>query len=146
MTAIAYRNGIMAADSVGWTCESVKMATHPKIRRTLDGGVFACAGSSAEIVRFADWMLSTGDLPTDFERDDQFNAIWVKPDRTLWHCNHRISFYQVVAPFFVIGAPSVFMLGAMYAGATAEEAVCLAILHTDGAGGEVQVERVGIRG
>lgn len=46
------------------------------------------------------------------------------------------------APFFALGAPETFLSGAMAAGATAEQAVRLAIQHTDGAAGDVQVESI----
>lgn len=141
MTAIAFRDGIMAADSVGWTCAaSIKMPVAPKIKRMTDDGIFAGAGSTSEIERFSEWMLTGNDCPRDFEKDEQFTGLWAKPDGSLWLCNHTLWFYQLHVPFFAVGAPCEFVMGALHAGASAEDAVRLAVLHADGAGGTVQVE------
>lgn len=143
MTAIAYRSGIMAADSVGWACgKTVKTSVAPKIKRMPDGGMFAACGSATEIFRFAEWMLTGKSRPADFDKDEQFTGLWAKPDGSLWLCNYTLHFYQLCDPFFAIGAPDTFMIGALHAGASAEEAVRLAVLHTDGAGGAVQVEEL----
>lgn len=144
MTAIAYRGGIMAADTVGWTCgASVKSPVAPKIKRMSDGGLFAAGGNTSEIVQFAAWMLSGVSDRPGFDKEEQLTVLWARPDGSLWLCDHTLQFYQLHDSFFAIGAPCTFMMGALHAGASAEEAVRLAVLHTDGAGGDVQVERVG---
>jgi hypothetical protein len=76
-------------------------------------------------------------------KDDGFSSIWLKPDGTAWLIEDDLYPVKIAAGFAACGAPTTFMLGALYAGATAEEAVRLAIQHTDGAAGEVQVERIG---
>lgn len=143
MTAIAYRSGIMAADSVGWIGgASVKTPVAAKIKRMPDGGLFAAAGSTTEIARFAEWMLSSGPRPADFDKEEQFTGLWARSGGSLWLCNYTLYFYELFDPFFAIGACCTFMMGALHAGASAEEAVRLAVLHTDGAGGSVQVEEL----
>ena len=82
-----------------------------------------------------------GEKP-QFDKEEQLTALWVKSDGSLLLCNYTLHFYKLREEFFAIGSPSTFMMGALFAGASAEEAVRLAILHTDGAGGEVQVERL----
>jgi hypothetical protein len=103
--------------------------------------MFAAAGSTSEIIQFVEWMQRGGERP-EFDKEEQLTALWVKSDGSLWLCNYRLHFYQLHEDFFAIGSPNTFMMGALYAGASAEEAVRLAILHTDGAGGDVQVERL----
>lgn len=131
----------MAADSVGWTCgATVKASVAPKIKRMLDGGLFAAGGNTSEIVRFTAWMLGATDERPVFDKEEQFTGLWAKPDWSLWLCDHTLHFYELHDPFFAVGHPCTFMMGALHAGATAEQAVRLAVKHTDGAGGEVQVE------
>ena len=144
MTAIAYRDGVLAADSVGWTAGcSVKVPVAPKIRR-LPCGVYAAAGNTTVIDEFYDWM--SGDplarRPEGLV-DEDFSSICVRPNGTVWFCTHRLHFTQLHAEFLAIGGPSEFMMGALFAGATAEQAVRLAIEHTYSAGGHVQTMRIG---
>lgn len=142
MTAIAYRDGVLAADSVGWMAEGhVKIPVSPKIVR-FKGGMFACCGGETEIALATDWITKVGTPKPLLEQQEGFGCIWVKPDGSVWYTNWRL--HPVIRPegFMAIGACDKFMMGAMFAGASAEEAVRLAILHTDGAGGEVQVERL----
>ena len=140
MTAIAYRDGIMAADSVGWTANtSVKVPVCAKIRRLIDGGLVAGTGETTDIEQFHDWMRGESEQPS-VPREDGFNALWAKPGGTLWFCTWRLVFSQITAPFFAIGGPCEFMMGALFAGASADQAVRLAAEHTDSAGGQIQVE------
>jgi len=142
VTAVAYRAGVMAADSVGWTCNlSVAVPVAPKIKRLRGGGLIAAAGQTVAIDRFVEWMLRGGGKPEGIDRDD-LTGLWVHPDGSVWMCLHDLHFIRIHSEFFAIGAPSTFMMGALFAGATAEESVRLAIAHTDGAGGSVQVEHI----
>lgn len=146
MTAIAYRDGVLAADSVAWASTCVKVPSSPKIVRLPDGGLLAAAGETGEIRELREFMsklvTSQPRMHPTFDKDEGLTALWVRPDRSLWRCWYQLRWYSVDAPFDCIGAPAQFMFGALHAGASAEEAVRLAVLHTDGAGGEVQVERL----
>jgi hypothetical protein len=144
MTAIVYRDGIMAADSVVWTAgERIKIATDPKIIRLANGGLLGCSGFTDEIRTFQEWMRESGVPPGEhFDKDNDFTAVRVDPDRTIWQCWTALKWVRSAHTFAAIGACSQFLYGALFAGASAEETVRLAVLHTDGAGGEVQVERL----
>lgn len=146
MTAIAYRAGIIAADSAFWggsNCNTI-VGHQQKITRLQDGGLIAGCGRRTDLDKARLHLVQSGDL-TGLEpfEDLGFNLIWAKPDRTVWWVENDLYPIEVTIPFSACGAPTVFMLGALYAGATAEEAVQLAIRHTDGAAGQVQVERIG---
>jgi hypothetical protein len=142
MTAIAVRDGVMAADSATWAAGATVMfaPSRPKIIR-LGGGLVGCGGSSDEIDLVREWMIRGGDKPR-LEKGEGFEILWARADRTVWHAGYRLNFYQIHAPFSCIGCSTQFMYGALFQGASAEQAVRLAILHTDGAGGDVQVERI----
>ena len=142
MTAVAYRDGVMAADSVGWKGGHIIVPVPPKIWRPAEGGLIGCAGASHEIHMFKQWMTGcAGIVPDKFDKDEQFEAVWAKPDGSVWQCWHTLH-WTPAAPFVAIGAEVSFMYGALYAGASAEQTVRLVIAHTDGAAGEVQVERL----
>jgi hypothetical protein len=144
MTAIAYRDGVLAADSVGWAAEGhVKTPVSPKIVRHDGVGMFACCGGETEIALATEWMTRSGTPKPTLDHQEGFGCIWVRPNGSVWYINWRLHPVPRPEGFMAIGASDKFMLGAMFAGASAEEAVRLAILHTDGAGGAVQVERLG---
>lgn len=144
MTAIAYRDGILAADSVGWGAQNsaVIVPVVPKIKRTEARAIYACCGWDIDIYAFDRWVIYPAERPDPFNRDDGFQALMLREDGTLWLFDNSLRCAPVVAPFYAIGANTGFLMGAMHAGASAAEAVRLAIVHTDGAGGTVQVERL----
>jgi len=142
MTAIACRDGIMAADSGGWTADShVITPVSPKIRVT-EHGLVACAGETDEIEDFHTWFLAGMPAYAKPEKGGGIGALWLRHDGTIWFAGARLRFVQCAGPFWAIGASERFLWGALHAGATAEQAVRLAIQHTDGAAGDVQVERL----
>lgn len=144
MTAIAYRAGILAADTAGWSGGGhVKVPTPLKIVRLSDGGLVAACGAAEDCVWISGWLNSNRVSPqVTIHREDGFDAIWIKPDGSIWRCSDRLEFYESPAEFHALGAATTFMYGALHAGATAFMAVQLAIDHTDGAGGYVQVEHL----
>lgn len=144
MTAIAYRDGIMAADNVAWVANGrIKMPTFQKIERLPDGSLIACMGAVSEIQTVTDWLRRGEPIGRPLlDKDEGFGCLRITPERQARYANWRLDFYDLYGDFHAVGAPAEFMFGALFAGASAEEAVRLAIQHTDGAGGEVQVERL----
>lgn len=143
MTAIAYRDGIMAADSVGWTADChVKVTVAPKIKRRGDGSIFGASGNTDEIKLFCEWVITGATEGEEPSITGDFGAILVTPDGKVWACGRKCVFYEFFGEFIALGMPEKFMYGALFAGASAEETVRLAVLHTDGAGGTVQVEKL----
>jgi hypothetical protein len=145
MTAIVYRDGVMAADTAVWA-EGVVSGAMRKIQRGADGTLVAGTGPSSCCQWFANFILSGEDKTTP-QRDrldlgDHFEGLVVRPDGTVEYWNGKLMVSIFDAPFHVIGAQTTFMMGALYAGATAEQTVRLVIAHTDGAAGDVQVERL----
>lgn len=76
------------------------------------------------------------------EPADSFGALEVRVDGTVVRYGDSWLPFEMDAPYHVIGRGDAFVLGALAAGATAEEAVRLALAHTDAGGGDVQVERL----
>jgi hypothetical protein len=141
MTAIAYRDGVMAADSM-MTSDALVYGFTRKVVRSPDGGLAAPSGTAVTCHRFRQWF-EAGNFSTDadFEptTDDPFYALIVGPSGEVFRFDNKYC-YPIRAPFHVLGCGERIMIGAMAAGATAEEAVRIAITYDRNCGGEVQVE------
>lgn len=139
MTAIAYRDGVMSADS-GTFAGGLYVGAHRKIGRAPDGTIGAATGPTSVCDRFRRWL--EGDMLTRFSTPDlerDFLAILVKPDGTVLYLEDDGEPYEVVAPFHALGCAQDVLIGAMAAGATAEEAVLIATSRCDGVGATPQV-------
>jgi hypothetical protein len=87
-----------------------------------------------------EWLQEQREKPDPVD-EGEFGAIVVAPDGTVYRVSSRMEVFEGgEAPFHADGAPVEFLYGALYAGASAVEAVKLAIDFTDGAWGAVQAE------
>jgi hypothetical protein len=148
MTVIAYRAGVMAADTLVWNTSNVITGRCQKITRLKDGGLLAASGYSSEIQQATAWIDGGRDPATKpvFTDPQRFNCIWVQPSGCVKRLGHDLIDQQLTADFYAISCAHDFTLGCLYAGASAEQAVRLTLQHTDAGGGgsvEVQVERLG---
>lgn len=138
MTTIAYRGGILAADSLT-TCNGLRDGYRQKIfrvGRVLVGG----SGSSAVCLKFRDWVANgmKGDSP--FSGAEGGNGLVVSEAGVVcWSSSGPITVY---APFYSLGSGYEIALGAMDQGASAEEAVRAAIRWDTCSGGNVNVLRL----
>lgn len=144
MTIIVYRDGVMAADSAAWH-GSVRVSYEKrKIYRLKDGSLFGCAGASATIqtVRaWADLGFSQEGKPKD-EKEEDFEGLLITPEGVAKGVSHDMIVHHLApAAFHCVGQPD-FVYGALAMGATAEEAVRLAIRWCDYAGGECFTEHL----
>lgn len=150
MTVVAYRHGVMAADS-----GAAGDFPHPwarKLARGLDGTLYGVAGVSGECSSFLRWVAAgcpQGEMPMprmigDSERfAGSFCVLVARSDPE--GRSARISVITAYgeeeypdAPYLAIGAAAECALGAMHAGAGAVDAVRAAIVHGSGAFGEVR--------
>lgn len=134
----------MAADTAVWASSGggyTVVGTYSKIDRLKDGSLFACTGRSSDHQAVMKWLSGgqEGDAP---KVKEGFSAIWARTSGVMKIEDDVRPFDMPDAAFFADGASMDFLLGALAAGASAEEAVRLAIRFTDGAAGDVQVERL----
>lgn len=143
MTVIACKNNIMAADSAIW-CGNLMVANRNKIIRLPDGSLFGCGGHTPVIRMAQEWLLNINKSPkpTRVLKDYELDGLLLRPDGSIWHLNCEWDLYDMTVSIAAAGSHNEFVMGAMYAGATAEQAVKLAVQHGDSAGGPVQVERL----
>lgn len=140
MTTIAYKKGVLAADTL-WSAESVSDDYGPKIWR--QGRILVGAvGCRSTGLKFRDWIRSglKGEHP--YHGEPVGNGMLVLPDHQLVCWSSRGPWRITRAPFYAIGSGEQFALAAMEMGASAEQAVLVAMkfdLHT---GGEVNALRL----
>lgn len=140
MTVVAYRDGLMSADSSCWIGDS-EVTKIKKIYR-IKNGLIGMAGDYHSIMRFVKWAKEGWD-EDEFPENSILEAIVVDPQGrvTLWegaaYCPCPLR-----APYTAIGAGADFAMGAMFAGGTAEMAVRAAIKHNAKCSGPVSTYRL----
>lgn len=155
MTSIAYKDGVMAGDgrmTIGSTVTSDKTTKIFKINNCLVG----FAGRYSSGLRFVDWFegfdlankiqeqepFVSVNIP-DFLPDEEFTAIVAYPptpdypEGIVMQFEGGNAFFEIEAPC-AIGSGSDFLIGAMDAGASAEQAVIIATKRDTHSGGEVK--------
>lgn len=135
MTTIAYKAGVLAADSLT-TVNGMRDSFAQKIWQVgplLIGG----AGSSALCIQFYEWVKEgmEGQCPI---RCDGANGFIVTPDDTIVTWGENGPWTSRGVEFCAFGSGERFALGAMAAGASAEEAVAAAIRFDVYSGGPIR--------
>jgi ATP-dependent HslUV protease subunit HslV len=139
MTIIAYRDGIIAADTLACAGNS-KTGYSCKLARSPHGALCGMAGPAAYSQRFRKWFEAgrDGDHPElSAERDCESSLIIVETDGKVFHFFAKDPPYEINAPYIAIGSGCVEARGAMAAGASAIEAVKAAIAHDCHCGGDI---------
>lgn len=136
MTTIAYRDGTLAADTGVCTNNGGCVAYMSKIAKGPDGTVGGASGRGVFGHAFLAWVRSgRHGAPPEAKEGDR--GIVVTPDGLI-HAYEDGGTVTLRGPYFAIGSGTSEALGAMFAGATAEQAVRAAIAHDDGTFGEVE--------
>lgn len=129
MTTIAYRAGIMAADSRAYAGYNVQLGSKTKIRRLSDGALIGCSSTQPGFGEaIMDWYAG-GALPASapVRGEAKFSLLIVKPDGRALYANDGFHLSGPLdAPFFAIGSGEGPAHGAMHAGCTAKQAVEIA--------------------
>lgn len=128
----------MAADTATFAGDLIPY--HVKKIWRVRGALIAASGISSVTMAFRDWYAAGKDVP--FERPtDDFDAIVVQPDGAvlIMSASHG-GFLRYDAPFYALGSAQEILVGAMAAGATAAQAVEIAMKWSKYAGGGLQVE------
>ena len=136
MTTIAYRNGILAADTAAYVNNgSVRVpGRSKKLYRLKDGSIAAGAGSRKDIEGMIRW-LEGGDEPS---KDNDAYLLHIKPDRSItYYEGAHVRDVETDCPFYALGSGAATALGAMYAGAGAYGAIEAAIAVDPYTNGEI---------
>jgi ATP-dependent protease HslVU (ClpYQ) peptidase subunit len=128
MTTVCYRDGILAVDSMV-TSGDCLVGTSEKAKMMPDGSFVAHGGILADAELVFAWIAEGEDAKDKPSVDpDQFEAVRVYPNgRIVWYSGKLTRFeYTEHRGFFAFGSGERFALGAMAAGASAEEACRIA--------------------
>lgn len=140
MTTLAYRDGVLAADSLA-TAGGIRDSEVLKVRK-IGRLLTAGCGSGALCEKFVGWVQRgmPGNSPWEGSGADG-NSLLVAPDRSLvvFGVNGP---WRVDRPFYALGSGGDIALGAMAAGASAEEAVEIAIRFDVYSGGPIRSIRL----
>ncbi len=153
MTIIAIRDNIIAADGAIFCSTLVDVTSVKKITRAADGALGACAGPTSVCQLFRNLFLNSIEyqrapgnvLVADLKSmlgDEGFQAIWLEPTGEIRRMRENGLVSDCGETMAAVGSSEEFAIGAMRAGASAEEAVRLCIEFTVYAAGEVQVEHL----
>lgn len=115
MTTVAVKDGIIASDSMISSSYGRKTTKLRKIKRSWYG----VAGNWDDALKFFQWRAKGGDPPTF----DDLNALEIRGKKVFYWSG---SVAEEVKPPYAIGSGADIAMGAMYFGASAEEAVRLA--------------------
>ena len=122
MTTIAYKDGILAADSRLTTGSTIVASHYNKVRKLDDGRIVAAVGN---VAKHDDYIkqLASGEIHNNKLDDDGTDAIIVLyEDRLEAHYNDGIIIYGL-NEFYAFGSGSTAALAAMHMGLTAIESV-----------------------
>jgi ATP-dependent protease HslVU (ClpYQ) peptidase subunit len=143
MTCIVYHvaDETMAADTATFVHNgNTRMPGHvKKIWRLKDGSLMGHAGTRRQADLLKRWIEdgSNGNVPAPV---DDVTALVVSPDGTMTVYDGKSERTVEGAPFYAIGSGADAALGALFAGATAKEAVEIASLVDPWTGDEVRME------
>lgn len=135
MTTIAYKAGVLAADSL-CTSNGFREGDALKIRKIGRLLVAGC-GASARCERFFDWVAAGMNGESPWTGHDSGNSLIVLPDDTLVMFGENGP-WPLQADFYALGSGELIALGAMAAGASAAEAVAHAIRFDTRSGGPIR--------
>lgn len=143
MTTIAYRDGVMAADTASWDSCGIFFGRSRKIYRLADGRVLGTAGSKSMALRVVAWLNGSADRPTpnDERPTDRFAGIIADCDGRIFYMDASLEPSELLdCKFTAIGSGRELALGAMAMGASASDACCIAAKFDQGTRLPIDIE------
>lgn len=143
MTTVAYRDGVMAGDTMT-SSGGTLIATRSKVH-VIGGHLVGTAGEAAMALMFLEWFAINHTpgrrrqaRPPHWPTGDRFEAVTVGADRVVTHWSDRLHPIVLSARFHAIGSGLQLAFGAMAAGATAAQAVKIAMQFDPFTAGEIE--------
>lgn len=140
MTTIAVRDGIMAADRTV-QADGINVFETSKIYR-VKGALIGFAGALTDALRFVLWYRDRRSKRPTFDDNGGFDAIVINPDGSMELWDQDLVPMIVESDYISIGSGNAVALGAMYQGASAEEALEAAAYFDTNTGYTIDVERL----
>ena len=144
MTVVAYRDGVMASDSRATSGKNyIETDKMPKMFRFSDGSIVGFAGEVLawqEMARMFRESISKGDFT--LPRLKRVTALFVSPKKTIFQFDgnnwERLTKRIYPHQYYSIGSGATIAMSAMDAGASAVEAVRIAIRRDAYCGGKIR--------
>lgn len=122
MTTIAYRDGILAADTSVWD-RGCYVGQVTKIFAAPCGLIGGVSGDLGDSVALRDWLLAGAENdPPEFKHDDSEGVLIHPTGKVEWAGSKRRR-VEIVSDFYALGSGFRIAFGAMAAGASAVRAV-----------------------
>lgn len=127
MTTIAYRDGVIAADT-GCFNDGLYEGEVDKLWTLPDVGILGCCGEYGAILKVVEWLRNGGkaDDKPRLSRNSEFTGLVVKCEGNVVHYQMGLRPMLIGASFHAIGSGRKIAVGALAAGASAEQAVQIA--------------------
>lgn len=140
MTVIAYKDGVLASDS-GVYANDVFRGRRPKVTKNADGSLCGGTGCTADCASFQEWCAA-GRVDAKTSAGTDFTSLLIEPDGAVKIYDRCLYGVELHGHYFALGIGCDLALGAMAHGASAEEAVQIAIDLCDSCRGPVQAVRL----
>lgn len=161
MTTVVYRDGVLASDSQATEVDAFRLGVCEKIFELKNGTLFGAAGDADDrqlriLLGSVDADTHYDGLPTKdelIETKTHCDALWVFPDGSLYNIDiqydndddeWRAYITKLDVEYAAVGTGKKFAYGALYMGATAEQAVEAAAEFDVNTGGDVQTMEIEI--
>jgi ATP-dependent HslUV protease subunit HslV len=141
MTTIAYRNGILAADSQV-VSGNTRVGEMRKVWKTKSGALVGFAGNASLSHEIEQWVEKdlSGEVPSTADRG---SIILVRPTGEVFLIDDDGGPVRIAAAFYSEGSGADVAIGALAAGASAVQAVEIASIYDIGTGGPIQYVELG---
>lgn len=141
MTTVAYRDGVIAADT-GVSIGAIRIGTYHKIVRHRDGGLAGICGGAPFAAKFLKWVrtneeIDIDDLPSFHDNgngngngDEMERGILILPanPQLVWVYEPK-GWFDLACPYYAMGAGREISMGVMWKDGSAIEAVRACIAH-----------------
>lgn len=140
MTTVAFRNGVIAADT-SMTVGDARVGRMRKVVRAPNGDLAGASGSASFAHAFREWVKNGGDGPAPEAKSDQhyFDRGFIARRNGAIEVFEPGGSFLVEAEYYAIGSGAAEARGAMFAGADAVTAVRAAMAHDTYTGGDITV-------
>lgn len=150
MTTVVYRNNEMAGDTLLGNSGSI-LGYSSKIFKNKKGWLLGISGSAEYSQIVKDWFMRMNKIsdivqPWEVSLPELVNAIIVASPSQIYRFEGKQAMKMLLprrSPFIVVGSGTDVAYGALAMGATAKQAVEIAIKWSPGTGGKVEVLKLG---
>lgn len=141
MTVIAYRDGIIAADT-GIISGENTFSFMTKIARNAAGDLVGVSGDAGTAYKFLEWFKAgeVGGHPAlrDIPSERVYDKAVIFRVSGVWEIYEPPGMFITRGPYYAFGSGKPEALGALWMGATSEQAVAAAISLDSGCFGEIE--------